>query len=190
MPQYKYQREEILEIPEVQDMIDKARYSWLKALIAFLYLFGCRISEALKVKKKDIWLQELYLVARLGMKKQHTEMGPFKEVPHILRVPLKHPFSQYVKQHLDHVPNNERGIWMLETTPESSRVMATYQMKKLNRNCSPHLFRHSRLMKLALSGANAWELQDWAGWSDIRPARNYIRAAGTMAARLSDKVID
>jgi len=195
IPRYKYSRDEILRIPEVEGMIKRAPYLWLKSLIAFLYLYGPRISEAIGVQGRHIYVdppsQPKYLAAQIGILKTRTAAkgGPFKIRPHILKVPLEHPFTDTIRKHRDRLTAIQY-LYMISPTKQSSRTLATAKMKQLNRNCSPHLFRHSRLMKLALKGATAFQLRDWAGWTDIRPAMSYVRAAGTLAAQLSDKVID
>jgi integrase len=48
-------------------------------------------------------------------------------------------------------------------------------LKALNPNLSPHAFRHSRLQDLADRGTTPWELRDWAGWRDTRPAETYVQ---------------
>jgi integrase len=54
-------------------MIQKARRFWLKALIAFLYLYGCRITEALNMQKRHIWTDGTYLIAH--DRRTETEKG-------------------------------------------------------------------------------------------------------------------
>jgi len=62
------------------------------------------------------------------------------------------------------------------------------EIKKLNPKVSPHVFRHTRLTKLALRGATGPDLMDWAGWTDIRPAAKYLHAAGKLAEKFADKI--
>jgi len=183
MPRYKFVREEITTIEELQDMIDKTRYEWLKSLLAFLYLFGCRVSEALQLRRRNLWIESPDLAARIGvLKRRERSKGPYQTVDHILRVNLKAPFiSDYLLPYLEKL-RPEQKVWSV------SRQLVWLRMKEVNQQCSPHVFRHDRLMKLAQKGATEAELMDWAGWSDPRPAGDYIRATGRLAARLADKV--
>ena len=52
------------------------------------------------------------------------------------------------------------------------------KLKALNPKVSPHAFRYSRLQDLADRGATSWELRDWAGWADTRPAEAYVQRSG------------
>ena len=71
---------------------------------------------------------------------------------------------------------------------QRTRQNAWFKIKQVAKDVSPHLFRHDRLMKLAIRGATEAQLMDWAGWTDARPAGSYIRATGRLAAELSQKV--
>jgi len=169
---------------EVRDMINRARWPWLKALIAFLYLYGCRISEALNLKRRNIWVDGRYLVAQIGVLKRRKEKkGPYENIPHLLRVHIDAPFvKDILLPYIQGIKNREAKIFPF------SRQLAWLRMKELNQKISPHVFRHDRLMKLALKGATEAQLMDWAGWTDARPAGDYIRATGRLAAELADKI--
>jgi len=184
MPRYKFKRREITTVAEVRDMIERARWDWLRALIAFLYLFGCRISEALNLRRKDVWVEGSYLVAKIGVLKRRKEArGPYENVPHLIHVSLNAPFvKDVIIPYIEKIEDYERRLWPY------TRQLVWMRLKELNPFVSPHVFRHDRLMKLAMKGATELQLMDWAGWSDPRPAENYIRATGRLAMELADKV--
>lgn len=184
MPKYKFKRKEISTEDEIRQMIERSRWEWLKSLMAFIYLFGCRISEALNLVRQNVWVERNYLVAQIGVLKRRRERsGPYENIPHLLHVTLKAPFIEDILlPYLKGIPNRKQKLW------PKSRQLVWLRIKQLNKQISPHVFRHDRLMKLALKGATEAELMDWAGWSDPRPAGNYIRATGRLAAKLADKV--
>jgi len=180
MPKYKYRREDYLSPAEVRGMIERARTLRDKALVAFLYIFGTRITEALKLRRERFWKEGNYLVVDVGILKRRKEAGPLKP-RHILYARLDTPFMEYLLKHLETVREGERVFPM-------SRFKAWRIIKELNPNCSPHFFRHTRLWRLARAGATEAELMEWAGWSDTRPAGRYIRATGRLARRLADRI--
>lgn len=94
---------------------------------------------------------------------------------------MKAPFAQLVA---DQVQATEPGcrIW------PRSRARAWQVIKGAKSDMSPHIFRHDRLSKLSLAGADGTALMEWAGWSDLRPAANYLHTAGRKAAEFADKV--
>jgi len=180
LPIYKYRREEPLSREEIQNMIENVHDLAVKALIVFLYLYGTRISEALKLLRSDFWIEGKYLAVKIPISKKRKSAGP--TVPsHILRVSLDAPFMNILLEYLEIKKNHEK-LW------EFNRVKVWRIIKKLNPNCSPHFFRHSRLRKLAEKGATEMVLMDWAGWSDPRPAGKYIVATGRFAKKYADKI--
>lgn len=184
MPAYKFKRKEITTETEIRKMIQAARWTWLKGIIAFLYLFGCRITEALNLKRYDVRVEEGYIIATIGvLKRRQEKKGPYASLPHLIHISVKSPFAQDVLiPYLNTVTQRESRLFPV------SRQLVWLRLKQLNKLISPHIFRHDRLMKLALRGATEAELMDWAGWTDPRPAGNYIRVTGKLAAKLADKV--
>jgi len=184
MPKYKFKRKEISTETEIRQMFDKCRFEWLKALIAFLYLFGCRITEALNLKRYNIWVEKDNIVAQIGVLKRRKERhGPYENLPHLIHVSVNSPFAKEILMpYLDKITDREAKIFPF------SRQLVWLRLKETNPQICPHVFRHDRLMKLALRGASEAELMDWAGWSDPRPAGDYIRATGRLAEKLADKI--
>lgn len=169
-------------------MIEEAKDPWLKALISFLFLYGCRISEALKVKPSDFKLEyRKWLAVRIPLSKKKKTTTPV-EPSHVLRVNYKKaslkPFIEvlvsYIIERKQHAPITP--LWVRDRTTVWMRI------KALNKNCSPHFFRHSRLWHLANEGVTAPVLRDWAGWADLRPASAYIQATGQLARKAADKI--
>jgi len=184
MGKYKYQREDMTTVEEIQDNINNSRWPWLKSIFAFLYLFGPRISEALSRKRKHFTFEGNNLAVRIGiLKRKEKPAGPYKEIPHIIRISINAPFMRgYLVPYIKNFHDPEMYLWPF------SRQLVWKRMKEVNPNLSPHLLRHDRLMKLAIEGATEMELMDWAGWNDPRPASTYIRATGLLIEKYADKV--
>lgn len=196
MPKYKFEREDILSQGETAQMIGRVgeveshRVSprKFKALLAFLYLFGSRISEALPLKKKDFWMEGDNLAVKLQVLKQRKRAGPFKTYWRILRISTKAPFMEILLDYLDSVKDPDERLWCFAENPEYNRWLTWDYIKKLNQKCSSHIFRHSRLTKLALKRATGPELMEWAGHSDPRSIAKYLHAAGHLAEKFADKI--
>ena len=185
MPKYKFQREETTGKEEVNKLIKVTTLEWLQALISLLYLFGCRITEATQLKGSDVWIENHDLCAKIGvLKRREKAKGPYGNLPHILRVQLSKENEVFWNLIHSYVEKNKESQRLFPYT----RQLVWLRLKEINKMISPHVFRHDRLMKLALKGASESVLQDWAGWTDTRPASAYIRATGRLAAQYKDKV--
>ncbi|MEM4204170.1 MAG: site-specific integrase [Candidatus Methanomethylicaceae archaeon] len=184
MPKYKFRRDRLTTKEEVESMIKRAKWPWLKALVAFLYLYGCRVSEALAVKGEDVWVEGGDLCAKIPVlkRRERAKNGPYVGLTHILRVSVNSPFvKDVVLPYLSRVKPDGRLF-------PKSRQLVWMRLKELNERISPHVFRHDRLTKLAMKRPDPFMLKDWAGWSDIRPAEYYIEMVGYRAAEMKDKI--
>ena len=189
MPRYNFTREDVLSQEEVQEMLDKARVNWVKALIAMLYIYGCRVNEALHMRRRDFSIVDGQLHANIPVsKKGKQQQGAFDKSRHILRVSLEAPFMKYLTDYLATIVEPDEYVWQIGGTWKSASTTAWREIKALNPKCTPHIFRHTRLTKLALKGASALALQDWAGWKDTRPAQNYLHLSGKLAKEFADQV--
>jgi len=180
MPIYKFSRENYLTEEEVKKMIERAD-EWLKSLMACLYIFGMRISEALSLTAQSFWIEGSYLNVKIPLKKKRKDTSPI--VPsHVLRVNVETtPFAKLLLSHIQSKRPREK-LWPYH------KGHVWRKIKQLNKNCSPHFFRHSRLFHLAEQGASESALQDWAGWADPRPASRYVKGTGRLASQYADKV--
>ena len=178
MPKYSYRRDDVLDREEVSKMIEAEPDPSFKSLIAFLYVFGCRISEALALEKKDVKLLKRTMNVRLLTLKKRDRGTT---TPHRLNVArLDSPFLDVFLARLGMV--SEGKIWKM------NRKTVWRHIKKVNPNCSPHLFRHTRATRFALAGAEMSEMWAWFDWSDMNTGAKYIHASGRLAAKLSGKI--
>jgi len=174
-------RDPIITIEEVKDMIENGSPE-VGSLVAFLYLSGCRITEALMMRKDDIWEDEDgRIIFRINVLKSKS-IGK-----HTIKVSKFAPFMDIVLEWNSKRNPGER-VWVLSSNMNSARVIAHRQIKRLNNRVYPHLFRHTRLTRLAEKGATPLQLQIWAGWKSISPADVYVRRSTKMVESLADKV--
>jgi integrase len=181
----RVQQDTPLSFEEVKDMVERAKPE-IKELIAFLYLTGCRISEALRVKVEDVWLEgDDRACFRIPILK--TGKGG----KHVIKVSRNAPFLSLILEKWRHKKVNNQitePLFFFSSNLNSARVMAWRKIKKLNPRVYPHLFRHTRLTRLAEKGATASQLQAWAGWESIKMADIYVRRTARMIEDLADKV--
>ena len=140
---------------------------WVNALIICLYYYGLRISEALALAPRDF---KLYTHKKSGRKYLQIRSSTLKNRNNkhrTLYVPTDQPFIEdlYNYAKASHSPR----------VFEYSRQWARVQIQLLMPQVSPHVFRHNILNDLAQSGLNEFSLESFAGWSDARPAKNYVQ---------------
>ncbi len=104
MPRIKKKRVEYLTKKEFLASLnaidgETKDYKEYRAVISILYLFGCRISEALMLRKKDIRLIEDTLFINMETLKTHSKSGlPAKrELP----VHKDNIFVKYIKDYFN-----------------------------------------------------------------------------------------
>jgi len=169
-------RQEIEEaIFNVQDIRDKA-------LIATLYLTGGRISEVLKLYREDLSFQKLeereYLVVKLQTLKRKKGVEE-----RLIPIPTREPLLQYLIQWLSFVKLGQPVFYSYHNPDKPiDRHQAWRIIKKASEKLWCHLLRHGRLSELATE-MTAFELQQFAGWSDVRPALYYVSLDWKQLAR-------
>lgn len=179
MPKIKVKRDDVLSPEEVQSMVQRAQTTELEALIIFLYVFGCRISEALSVIKEDIWYEGDYLFVRIKTLKQKEKSTTV--IKRVLKVNTSTPLlGNLIKYHLD-LPYGQRLF-------KRTRFYYWVWIKKLNNKAWLHLFRHTRATRFAEKGADVYHMMAWFGWADPRRALTYVRRGTRFIDDLADKV--
>lgn len=167
----------------------------LRALYFFLYLTGARISEALKLKYGDINIKSVdkhrYAEVRLITLKNRQKGLRFILIP--LYIPLEAQMYAYFAEIYDHRINTvfkdvgtRNNVWFkLKNITYDTEVLdlKTKQRAEQEVRLHPHLLRHFRLSHLVtLYSYNAFELQDFAGWSNLNMASIYVSMNTTAQA--------
>ena len=181
MGAYKFKRSGVTTVEEVNQMLPKLPEK-VGVIMVLLYLLGFRISEALKLKREDFELENgnLKVTIQLSKKRDHSS-SPYA-LGHILRVKLDSPFVKDII--LPFLDKQNSG----ELLFPYKRQSIEYFFHKASPKISPHIFRKDRLTKLTREGASEFELQDFAGWADARPANHYVTMDGRLAAKFADKI--
>ncbi|MDI9644241.1 MAG: site-specific integrase [Candidatus Verstraetearchaeota archaeon] len=181
MPEYKFVRQDFTDPEEVERTI-AGMPEWAKSLTAFLYLFGCRVSEALLLTPEHFKITKAKIMVTIPILKKRDTSGPYQNV-HTLSVSRKAPFAELVVEWVEkHQADPKQRLW------RRTRVRTWQVIKEANRNLSPHVFRHDRLSKLAMAEAPDVVLMRWAGWSDTRPAARYIHLRPEGLSKFADKI--
>ncbi|MEM2868531.1 MAG: site-specific integrase [Candidatus Bathyarchaeia archaeon] len=174
---YKYTRSRHLSLEELNEILEKTPQEWLKALTILLYYSGMRISEALNLKREDITLTPDEIIIKVETLKRRRSIGPYMP-ERIIPLPRNLPFINILARYLENASNGK--LW------NYSRKTVWLYMKRIKKDISPHLFRHDRLYMLSMNPEiTPFDLRDWAGWSDLRPAENYIQISGQRTRRIS-----
>ncbi len=172
MGKYKYSRDKLGQttLQEVEAMIQKARWSWLKSYIALLFLTGVRSSEALSLKQGDIRIEGDRLLIEVPILKQRKgmRMGPYSRPRHVLGIPLNAPFTQEIISHWQSLKDPLQPLYPY------SRIWAWKKLKEINPNVSPHLFRHDKATKLVRAKTPVDTVQYWMGWSTLNQLMRYM----------------
>jgi len=170
--------EEILKEEEVKSMIQNAGNSRNRALISLLWESGCRISELLLMKIKNVSFEkELTRITING------KTGP-RRIPLIDSTPF---LAEWIENHpLKNDPNSP--LWIMTgninhhkpLTYAACRKMINETAKKagIKKATNPHAFRHARATFLAnhLKEAQMDKYFGWTQGSDI--PKVYVHLCG------------
>ena len=160
----------MLEKEEVEEMVVKAfdlfadqeeKALSIASLTSFLWLSGCRISEALGIFRHHIKMDHENIYATITPLKQSHKS---KRIKVSLVFPRKKTI--FTKLIIKQTFATEEGkkLWDVD------RTTAWRYLISLNPKIYPHIFRHSRVTHLADMGVGDDQLKRWFGWS----ARSYM----------------
>lgn len=178
---YKFKRQGLTSEEEVNEMLPKLPDK-VGVIMVLLYLLGMRISEVLKLERHDFTIEgdNLKVSIQVSKKRKHTS-SPY-DPGHTLRVKLDSPFIQNIVMPFLEANQFEGLLFPYK------RQSIEYFFHKASDKISPHVFRKDRLTKLTEKGASEFELQDFAGWADARPAKAYVVMDGRLAAKFADRL--
>lgn len=183
----------ILEKEDVEEMIYKAYQIFgseeekaltVSSLVALLWLGGCRISEALAVKREDIKIDEKYLFVTISpLKRWQRLKSGTKRVKQYVALALPRKKSIFTKLIIKQTMATDPGekLW------DFVRKTGWKYMVMLNPKIYPHLFRHSRATHLADRGIGDDQLRRWMGWAKgSKMASIYVDFSKIEMAKIGD----
>ncbi len=144
-----------------------------RAMLEVLYSSGLRVSELVELKKSQVFTEVGFLkVVGKGNKERLVPIG--KAALHHLKLYEEHVRSQQTpaKGHEEYVFLNRRG-------QKLTRVMVFLIIKKtaaqagIQKNISPHTFRHSFATHLIEGGADLRAVQEMLGHESITTTEIY-----------------
>ena len=168
----------ILSVEEINKLIDSIQLRKKidyrdKAIILLMYSTGVRISELTNIKLSDIDLsEELLRVIGKGAKERVIPIGE-KSCMNIYEYIDKYRFS-FLKK------TNSKGYLFLNNRGEKISRMGLWNIIKkrtslsnLDKNITPHIFRHSFATHLLEGGADLVAVQQMLGHSSIITTQIY-----------------
>jgi integrase len=119
--------------------------------VAFLFYFGVRVTEALKMKPKNFTSKGNTLFVNIGKRLKHS-----KETPP-LTVLLKRPFVSEIVKSVERTRANRR-IWKFTR-------MTAYRLLRDTGFNYPHYMRLNRVTDLFSKGYSIDQIKSWTGLS-------------------------
>lgn len=166
---------EVHEIDELFAAIDMSTPEGTRnrAMLETLYSSGLRVSELIDLKISNVYFDLGYLrVTGKGSKERLVPVG---------REALKHMqlYKSHIRGHMDIKSGNEDILFLNRRGSKLSRVMVFLVIKDLaaitglNKNISPHTFRHSFATHLIEGGADLRAVQEMLGHESITTTEIY-----------------
>lgn len=200
MPRYAYRRsDKRIEPPEVEMMMLRCASERNRALIAALYLTGARISEVLALQVKNFIFRsngDIELTINT-LKTERKTKKPYQETRRVvfrINTPFLSILVNYVLKikdafkYLNTIEMQEKKLFKSMYGTDFKRIDAWKVIKRLNKNISPHAFRHSRCQKLADNGATAVQIKAWTGHKKLDMISQYIENSSRLTEPLKNMI--
>lgn len=175
--------------PNSVDMILRFEPARIKCLVALLWLFGKRITENLRLKRKDFRVAHKYLYVHYYiLKKKHRQAQAIPERK-LKRITLENRYTRYILDYVESIREPDAYIFASNrsTTGYMSRNHAYRILKGLDPKCWLHLFRHSVATEMAERGATEEELMAWFDWDRYDTAHGYVKGGPKLTAKWSKR---
>ncbi|MDY0343519.1 MAG: site-specific tyrosine recombinase XerD [Lentimicrobium sp.] len=169
---------EVLSLGEITKLIDSIDMSQPqgernKAMVELLYGCGLRVSELINLKLSDIrWEDGFIVVTGKGNKQRAIPLGKIAEKQ------LKQYIDQ-VRVHQEIRRGSEDVVFLNNRGQKLTRAMIFHIIKQqaiiagLNKQISPHTFRHSFATHLIEKGADLRAVQEMLGHASITTTEIY-----------------
>jgi len=189
------------DFEEMLKKIDHKNIEQARILLILLYFTGRRPSELLNLKANDFEKEGSYLKIKMPTKKQGT--GSIVYLP-LVRI-------TYVKELWDYISKLPPELWILwefrgksekkikillddgsihiqkyKDTSYKIRYWVKKWSKKIGKEVTPYFFRHSRLSKMAMKGANVQELKYFKGAKSLSSVEPYLHLSQKKAKKMAN----
>lgn len=149
-----------------------------RALFAFLYNTGARVSEAISLRVGDVVLDVAPVAHLHGKGRKHRSVPLWKQTAKILKIWSNQLGDRRPESYL--FPNNAGGRISRSNVTQRLNLavaMAAEVVPSLNRKkISPHTFRHTTAMHLLQSGVDMTVIALWLGHEDPSTTHIYMEA--------------
>ena len=164
---------------KVADVILSIQDPIHRGLFAVLYGTGGRVGEVVSLRRKDVYMQDGYIVFRLRTEKRKDH--PYREIP--LPVDKKRE-AWIVKPIMDVVAPGgvfqRTDAWLFPSPMNPKKHISVRMVQYLTKkywgpDVHPHLFRHTRATHLTKHfDFDVHQLTRWMGWTDFSMAMTYV----------------
>ena len=159
---------EIIKPDEIDKVIEISENPRDKAFVSMLFESGCRISELLNIKIKDINFENDYAMINVMGKTGNREIPISKSIPLL---------KSWLNYHLDK-ENKEAYLFPLEYRNSTKILKKLFEKAKIDKPYNPHQFRHSRASELAKQLTES-QMNQFFGWTQSSGmARIYVHLTG------------
>jgi site-specific recombinase XerD len=156
-----------LKLEEIKRLMDEAKYTQDKAMIALFIESGMRLSELAHIKVADInWNQHTIRVMGKGRKERDVAFTQVSE--------------GYIKQWLAERQNDSETLWNVSDR-EIEKTLKRLE-KKTGIKCNPHVFRRSFATIMKSKGVDISIIRQLGGWESLAMVERYTRSFGFMDA--------
>lgn len=177
-PKLKRKLPDVLSVEEIDNLLSQIDLSKPgghrdKAIIETMYSCGLRVSEVINLKMSNLFLGEGFIkVTGKGQKERLIPIGhkAIHEIQHYLQ-----SFRNIInikKEAKDIIFLNKRGN-RLSRVMIFKMIKALTKSAKINKNVSPHTFRHSFATHLIEGGADLRSVQEMLGHESITTTEIY-----------------
>lgn len=158
-----------------------------RAMLETLYSCGLRVSELVGLKISDLFFEEGFLkVTGKGDKQRFVPIVP--NTQKLIKV-----YKEQVRIHLPIQPNHQDVLFLNRRGKQLTRAMIFTIIKDLaekidlNKNISPHTFRHSFATHLLENGADLRAIQLMLGHESITTTEIYVHLNKSHLTKVVEK---
>lgn len=192
LPKINAELPEVLSVEEIENILKNIDLSEPngprnRAIIEVLYSCGLRVSELVNLKLSNINFKDSYIrIIGKGNKERLVPIGSIAKKQLSIYVNNVRPLGKIKTECSDIVFLNRRG-------GKLSREMIYLIVKEcvnnagINKNVSPHTFRHSFATHLVQNGADIRIVQDMLGHESILTTEIYTHIDKTYIKKVIDK---